>query len=944
MLTEEEFEQWCRCRNLSDAAKARIHHIRSSPPARNVESRIGNVTGAYPSTKMGVTIQFESHTCEWPAILLLESDPEVLEYYNQPAEPLTLSYRSAKGRAVGCRHTADFFVIKKFGAGWHEWKFEERLIQLSQESPNRYVATDTHGWRCPPGEAYAAEFGLFYELHSTTELNAVLHRNLMFLEDYVVQPLVVNPDLILNVTEVVKREPGILLSDLLAETKATPDDLFSLIATGCIYVDLKGAPLSKQGYVRVFGDVLTCEAFSVAERNALTMPSPPIIDLALGKTLIWDMKTWTILNVGEHQVSLLNKSRDMVHLPTRHIEQMVREGRLVGATVNSSPSLSEQAQARVNAASEQDLEMALQRQKIVDACRLVKSWTAQGGVEPTNHEDVKRLRDAQAVLAETPPRTCREYVRLYREGEATFGSGFANLIPQTSKRGNRQSRISKEHQDLIVAVIKEHLLNHTLLKFSKAYGPYKVECEKKGFAHVSLKTFLAVINRIPKQEMAEAREGMRVAYQVAGPIGRQDWDVPSCGERPWDVAHIDHSEAPVELVCSQTGQNLGRPWISYMYDAFSDRILALVLLFSPPSYRTLMLLLRVVVQRFGRLPENLVVDRGPEFGSTDFRTFCGLYRVRVTDRPASQPRHGHSIERFFGISQDEFMYALQGNTQIMKNVRQVTQSVNPKTLAIWTLGDLYVRTSRYVYEIYDTSTRSRLGCSPQQAYQDGMHQHGQRPQRLIPYDECFKILSLPTVKRGTVMVRPGKGFRYHYLDYWSDIFRDPKIERRSFKAKEDPFDCGHAYIKIGNQWIEAMSSHYTVFRGRTAAERDMAAEEWRKRRSDHMTYSTPSSTELAKFLLEIRKDESVLAELRRIAQDRALADVMSTDPMGVPPTALLGRSAMFEATPPASAHRTGPPPSAKSRASSTSQPSPARSRRPTPPVSLHDPGLYEVLS
>ncbi|MCL5264899.1 MAG: hypothetical protein M1343_06875, partial [Chloroflexi bacterium] len=39
----------------------------------------------------------------------------------------------------------------------------------------------------------------------------------------------------------------------------------------------------------------------------------------------------------------------------------------------------------------------------------------------------------------------------------------------------------------------------------------------------------------------------------------------------------------VELVCSRTGRNLGRPWATFLTDAFSRRFLAVYLTFDPPS-------------------------------------------------------------------------------------------------------------------------------------------------------------------------------------------------------------------------------------------------------------------------------------------------------------------------------------------------------------------------
>ncbi|MDQ3133372.1 MAG: hypothetical protein M3Q76_01010 [Acidobacteriota bacterium] len=49
-----------------------------------MQGRRGNVAGRFPSRKMGVTIQFESHKNELARIRELEYDPEVLEYYDQP--------------------------------------------------------------------------------------------------------------------------------------------------------------------------------------------------------------------------------------------------------------------------------------------------------------------------------------------------------------------------------------------------------------------------------------------------------------------------------------------------------------------------------------------------------------------------------------------------------------------------------------------------------------------------------------------------------------------------------------------------------------------------------------------------------------------------------------------------------------------------------------------
>ncbi len=62
-MNSNEFEHWCRQQNYPTQTVDLIAAIRSSPPSRRVQGRTKNVSGVYPSRKMGVTIQFESQEC-----------------------------------------------------------------------------------------------------------------------------------------------------------------------------------------------------------------------------------------------------------------------------------------------------------------------------------------------------------------------------------------------------------------------------------------------------------------------------------------------------------------------------------------------------------------------------------------------------------------------------------------------------------------------------------------------------------------------------------------------------------------------------------------------------------------------------------------------------------------------------------------------------------------
>ncbi|KUO76691.1 MAG: hypothetical protein APF81_11510 [Desulfosporosinus sp. BRH_c37] len=110
MLNNLDFNRWCTKQKLSEEAIALISRIRTSEPSRRVGGGRKNVVGAYPSKRMGVSIQFESHKVELPGIYLKEHDFNVEEYYDQPPA-IKLTYNSRKDRVVGFYHTPDYFVL-----------------------------------------------------------------------------------------------------------------------------------------------------------------------------------------------------------------------------------------------------------------------------------------------------------------------------------------------------------------------------------------------------------------------------------------------------------------------------------------------------------------------------------------------------------------------------------------------------------------------------------------------------------------------------------------------------------------------------------------------------------------------------------------------------------------------------------------------------------------
>lgn len=77
MLSSNGLLSWFERVDIPAQTRRIIEHIRSSGPSRRVGGGRSNVSGRYPSQKMGVTIQFESHRVELAGIYEMEHDAGV---------------------------------------------------------------------------------------------------------------------------------------------------------------------------------------------------------------------------------------------------------------------------------------------------------------------------------------------------------------------------------------------------------------------------------------------------------------------------------------------------------------------------------------------------------------------------------------------------------------------------------------------------------------------------------------------------------------------------------------------------------------------------------------------------------------------------------------------------------------------------------------------------
>ncbi len=843
--SNEEFQNWCKRNELSEKAIRLIKTIRSEPPSRRVGGGAGNVCGFYNrSRKMAHSVQFESHTVELPFIYRFEFDEDVIEYWEQ-VPSFNLDYRDESGRRYRHVYTPDFFVIRKSRAGWVETKTKKSLIKLSEKFPDRYVKKDGK-WISPAAIRYASEFGLDFEVASSDEVNYILQRNLQLLEPYYSGVQRQTNSSQERIMEILNHHGCISLSKLLQEEGVRIEDVYWLISDTTVFVDLEETFLGDTSRVTVYRNPETA-AF---HQKLKTQPANdgailPIEAIRTGMTVNWDSRICKIILAGQSTALVQFTDEEPATISMKILKEQAYEGK-IRALQQETPSSWALDQILLTTSESQRLE-ALRRFRII---------------EPV-------IRGESSGEFPVSRRTLRNWMRKYRFAEKQYGNGFYGLIPKPN-RGNTVDRLSTivnnkgiafDMRKLMTDCIEQHYMNERQKRKSVVYSELVLLCKKSGVAPPSKKAFRRALKRFTKEEEERSRKGPKAAHQHEQFYYTLDETVPVHGDRPWQVAHLDHTELDIELVDSETRKAIGRPWLTILIDAYCRKIFAFHITFERPSYRSYLEVLRECVRLWNRLPETLVVDCGAEFGSRHFEMFLATYRINKKQRPPSKARFGSPIERFFGISNELFLHNLVGNTQIMKNVRQVSKSTNPKKLAAWTISKFGYAFEKWI-EFYNNRQHGTLLISPNEAYELGMQKHPV-PYRRIGYDQNFLIDSMPSPRTGKAKVDGCRGIKVNYLYYWSNKLALPTVAGARVDVRYDPFNLGVVYAFVNGQWEACHArSHYHELKNYTETELKYASAEIRKRYQNLGRRHVPNAAEFAQFFEEIQKTEQEEIEIR----------------------------------------------------------------------------------
>ncbi|MFC9542983.1 TnsA endonuclease N-terminal domain-containing protein [Lysinibacillus sp. NPDC056959] len=503
--------------NIEENVVKKIECIRTSQPSRKVRSSGKNVSGFYPSEKMGVTIQFESRTLELAAIYEKEFDSNVVEYYDQP-ETFPIRYQN-KGRNTGHYYTPDFFVIEKEWIGYEEWKTEKELANLILKSPGRYCIDETGAFRCPPAEEYAKACGLSFRIRTSSEIDWTLQRNIRFLEDYLngdkTAVSSTRKDLIINL---IAEKPGISLERLLnMKLDFSADDIYHLLAQNEIYADIKETLITDFDKFSIYLNKESANAFyNMANANVKDTLNISALNIYPLQPLLWSAEPCTILSISESSISIMNGEQE-VKIPHVLFEKLYQEGTIKPLNdTNNESTTSEEVIDIILSASPKSLEEANRKY-----CVLQNHW---------NGISLEELK--------VSPRTFRDWVKKYKDAQSQFGNGFVGLLNKRNNQGNRERKLSPEIIELMDEYIKEKYENPRSSNLNSIYKRFYQECIDRGWTPPSNVTFWQASKKRSIHVQTEKRKGPKAAYDTEKFYFEIQTTTPRHGDFPYQISHI----------------------------------------------------------------------------------------------------------------------------------------------------------------------------------------------------------------------------------------------------------------------------------------------------------------------------------------------------------------------------------------------------------------------
>jgi putative transposase len=205
----------------------------------------------------------------------------------------------------------------------------------------------------------------------------------------------------------------------------------------------------------------------------------------------------------------------------------------------------------------------------------------------------------------------------------------------------------------------------------------------------------------------------------------------------------------------------------------------------------------------------------------------------------------------------------------------VTREVDPRRLAVWTLGDLYTFLCEWAYEVYDQMEHPALDQTPRAKFVNGLAKGGERRNRGIAYDDLFIKETMPTSRAEKGKIQKGKGIKLFGHYYQNEVFASRELVGQSVPIRYDPFDIGVLYAFVQNQWIPCKSQFYAQLSDRSERELAIITAELRKSAQGDKESHDLSAARLAAFLEKAEEHQALLLQRLKVLESHPILDALS---------------------------------------------------------------------
>lgn len=416
----------------------------------------------------------------------------------------------------------------------------------------------------------------------------------------------------------------------------------------------------------------------------------------------------------------------------------------------------------------------------------------------------KVLKMLERINSGEKSRSTYRWKKKIKEGKDKGLNSFKSLIPNYHNSGNKNKKINSKVKEYLI----EYLIDiHAKQQGLTTYRSYIKYCVESKAVHpkwdpVSRKTFTRYLESVQEEYILRNRKGRRASNAASSPT------IPSFrslkSNLPFHLASIDHYKADIYLIYFSNLEvsYVAKPWVTAMVDNNTGAVLGVSLSFRDPSKISCCRVIRDCVRRHGKLPSEVIVDRGSDFRSVYFSEVFAHYGVTVSLRPAGHSRYGGEVENFFGLFKKEWLSQREGNTLDCGNAREIDKSHLPQNSVILKPSDLYTEINEYIdWRI----------CKPKPGELISVKEQMSQIEHNFPFigvpvknDHEFTLVTSVDTDEYKVDYRRG----IHLGEQW---FYTPEIEKIRGKKKylvvrKDPDNPHRIFALIDKNWEVCQSS------------------------------------------------------------------------------------------------------------------------------------------